>query len=59
MNILKMKLKVVFTAGMKTHTECFRINVTKGIRHSYTKNYKMLMNKSKKPYKWEILLHKI
>lgn len=59
MNTLKMKLKVVFTAGVKTHTKCFRINVTKGIRQPYTKNYKMLMKKSKKAYKWEILMHKI
>lgn len=55
----KMKLKVVFIAGMKAHTKCLGINVTKRIRHPYTKNYNMLMKNSKKVYKWEVLMHKI
>lgn len=48
MNIPKMKLKVLFTVGMKTHAKCFEINVTKSIRHSYAENYEMLMKKTKK-----------
>lgn len=54
MNIPEMKLKVLFTVGMETHAKCFEINVTKSIRHSYAENYKMLMKKTKKAYKWKI-----